>query len=44
MIDSPGYGDTMDIKTWKNEVLIEIKRRINSYHSKVNSIRMLKDD
>jgi len=34
MIDSPGYGDNMDVSTWKEEVIIEIKRRINLYHAK----------
>jgi len=35
MIDSPGYGDSMDITKWKSEVILEIKRRIDLYHAKM---------
>lgn len=34
MIDSPGYGDNMDISTWKEEVVVEIKRRMELYNTK----------
>lgn len=44
MIDSPGYGDNMDIATWKRKVISEIKRRFDSYTLKSLRIQNLRDD
>jgi hypothetical protein len=38
MIDSPGYGDNIDISTWRSELIQEIKRRNNRYESKINAV------